>query len=171
MGLLPVLALCVDLASPVPAAEISTTQSFGREWCMFSQELRQLLHQQSSASSAALDAERSAAAQQADECAAVAAASAQAASAAALHAAEVRSALLEGQLDSMERERDALARQVGVVGSPVSQVFRIPCFATRMHSCSIQSTPASLRPWHLRSPSSQNVHLQPLVVTSCLPHA
>lgn len=86
-------------------------------WHLCLQELRQLLHQHSSASSAALDAERTAAAQQADECAAVAAASAQAASAAALHAAEVRGALLEGQLDSVERERDALARQVGVVCS------------------------------------------------------
>jgi hypothetical protein len=94
-------------------ARIKTTPDLLFVACV--QELRQLLHQQSSASSAALDAERTAAAQQADECAVVAAASAQAASAAALHAAEVRGALLEGQLDSVERERDVLARQVGVL--------------------------------------------------------
>lgn len=76
------------------------------------QELRQLLHEQSSASCAALDAERSAAALQAEESAAAAAESAQAAAAAALHAAEVRSALLEGQLDAVEQERDALQQQV-----------------------------------------------------------
>lgn len=77
------------------------------------QELRQLLQQQSSASSAALDAERAAAAQQADESAAAAAESAQEAAAAALHAAEVRAALLEGQLEVTEQERDALLKQVG----------------------------------------------------------
>lgn len=74
------------------------------------QELRQLLHQQSSASSAALDAERAAAAQQADESAAAAAESAQE----ALHAAEVRAALLEGQLEVAEQERDALQQQVSL---------------------------------------------------------
>lgn len=76
------------------------------------QDLRQLLQQQSSETSAALDAERAAAAQRVDESAAAAAASAQAAAAAALHAAEVRAALLEGQLEATEQERDALQQQV-----------------------------------------------------------
>lgn len=73
-----------------------------------------MLQQQSTASSAALDAERAAAAQLADESAAAAAQSAQAAAVAALHAAEVRAALLEGQLDVAEQERDALQQQVRV---------------------------------------------------------
>lgn len=80
-----------------------------RCWCCHAQELRQL---QSSASSAALDAQREAAAQQADQSAAAAAESAQAAAAAALHAAEVRAALLEGQVEVVEQERDALLKQV-----------------------------------------------------------
>lgn len=80
--------------------------------CVPVQDLRQLLQQQSSESSAALDAERSAAVLRAHESAAAAAESAQAAAAAALHAAEVRTALLEGQLEVTEQERDALQQQV-----------------------------------------------------------
>jgi hypothetical protein len=88
------------------------SQSVDASWSHV-QELRQLLRQQSSASSAALDAGRAAAAQQANESAAAAAESAQEAAAAALHAAEVRAALLEGQLEVAEQERDALLKQVG----------------------------------------------------------
>jgi len=95
---------------PPPRPILTHTISTISTCCL--QELRALLHQQSTASSAALDAERAAAAQQADESAAAAAESAQEAAAAALHAAEVRAALLEGQLEAAEQERDALQQQV-----------------------------------------------------------
>lgn len=71
------------------------------------------MHDQSTASSAALDAERLAAAHRADSSAAAAAQSAQASFASALHAAEVRCALLEGQVQMAEQERDKLQEQVG----------------------------------------------------------
>jgi hypothetical protein len=76
------------------------------------QELRQLLDKQAAESSAALSAERLEAAHKAEGSAAAAVDAAQAAAASALHAAEVRVALLEGQLEVVEQERDLLQQQV-----------------------------------------------------------
>lgn len=82
-------------------------------WChCFLQELRQLLEKQSAASSAALSNERLEAARRAEDSAAAAVVAAQEAAVSALHAAEVKVALLEGQLDVMEQERDMLLEQV-----------------------------------------------------------
>lgn len=58
---------------------------------------------------------RDAAAQHLDQAAASVADEVQAAAASALHAAEVRAALLEGQLEVTEQERDELHQQVGCV--------------------------------------------------------
>jgi hypothetical protein len=77
-----------------------------------SQELRQLLDKQAAESSAAISAERLEAARKAEGSAAAAVDAAQAAAASALHAAEVRVALLEGQLEVVEQERDLLQQQV-----------------------------------------------------------
>lgn len=76
------------------------------------QELRQLLETQSAASSAALSQERVEAARRAGDSAAAAVEAAQQAAASALHSAEVKVALLEGQLEVMEQERDMLQEQV-----------------------------------------------------------
>jgi hypothetical protein len=76
------------------------------------QELRQLLNQQAAESSAAISAERFEAARKAEGSAAAAVDAAQTAAASALHAAEVRVALLEGQLEVVEQERDLLQQQV-----------------------------------------------------------
>jgi hypothetical protein len=76
------------------------------------QELRQLLDKQIAESSAAISAERLEAARKAEGSAAAAVDAAQTAAASALHAAEVRVALLEGQLEVLEQERDLLQQQV-----------------------------------------------------------
>lgn len=101
------------------------------------QEVRQLLQEQSSESSAAMDALRAATEAQAHEAAATSAETAQSAAAAALHAAEVRTALLEGQLDASEAERSELQAQVCVGGVHVGACGASGLYCLRTYvSCS-----------------------------------
>lgn len=93
--------------------------------CVYLQELRRQLDKQAAESSSALTAERLEAARKAEGSAAAAAEAAQAAAASALHAAEVRVALLEGQLEVLEQERDLLQQQVWACRGQMKQAGRI----------------------------------------------
>lgn len=92
------------------------------------QELRTLLDHRGAEAASALAAEREQAASNADEAAAAATSAAHAAASDALHASEVRSALLEGQLEALEAERDALQKQVRERSGGLSVQATVQCW-------------------------------------------